>query len=178
MTPNGIAPASAGAFFFCISNFSDTISVMTMHEQIKKEMVEAMKAKEETKLSVLRDLKTAFMNELVATKRKPDEELTDDEAMTVIKRKAKQREDSIKQFTDGGRPELAQLEEKELAILKTYLPEMMSKEKIEEIAKAKIEELGIEDKSKMGVLMGAIMKEAAGQADGNDVKDVVNSLLS
>lgn len=150
---------------------------MTLHEQINKEMVEAMKAKEEVRLSVLRDLKTAFMNELVATKRKPDEKLSDEEAITVIKRKAKQREDSIKQFTDGGRAELADKEQKELEVLKSYLPKMMSKDKILEIAQAKKNELALEDKSKMGMLVGAVMKETKGEASGKDVKEVVESLF-
>ena len=148
-----------------------------MHDQINKEMVEALKAKEEVRLSVLRDLKTAFMNELVATKRKPDEKLNDDEAIAVIKRKAKQREDSIKQFTDGGRKELADKEKLELEVLKSYLPQTMSVEKIREIAKAKKEELGIDDRAKMGMLMGAVMKETKGTADGKDVKEVVESLF-
>jgi uncharacterized protein YqeY len=150
---------------------------MKLHKQIQKEMVEAMKAKEELKLSVLRDLKSAFQNELIATQRKPDEELSDDEALKVIKRKAKQREDSILQFTEGGRTELAEKEKAELEILTTYLPEMMSKEDILKIAEAKKDELGVEDKSKMGVLIGAIMKECQGEADGKDVKEVVASLF-
>lgn len=151
---------------------------MNTHEHIQKEMVAAMKAKEDVKLSVLRDLKTAFMNELVATKRKPDEKLSDDEALAVIKRKAKQREDSIEQFEKAGRDELAAKEKEELAILKAYLPEMMSKEQIKDIAEKKKAELGVEDKTKMGVFMGAVMKETAGKADGKDVKEVVESLLS
>ena len=148
-----------------------------MHETIKKQMVEAMKAKEEAKLSVLRGLLTSFMNENVAAKRKPDEMLSDEDVMKVIKKAVKQRQDSIEQFTKGGRPELAETEEKELAILKAYLPEAMPKEKIEEIAKAKKEELGITDKAKMGMLVGAVMKETKGEADGGDVKAVVESLL-
>jgi uncharacterized protein YqeY len=148
-----------------------------IHEQINKEMVEALKAKEEVRLSVLRDLKTSFTNELVATKRKPDEVLEDEEALKVIKRKAKQREDSIRQFTDGGRPELAEKEKKELLVLETYLPETMSKDKIEAIAKAKQAELGITERAKMGILMGAVMKETKGGADGKDVKEVIEALF-
>lgn len=137
-----------------------------------------MKAREELRLSVLRGLITAFTNELVATRRKPDEKLTDEQALTVIKRGVKQREDSIEQFTKGNRPELADKESKELAILKTYLPATMAKDDIKKIAEAKINELGITDKKDMGKLMGAIIKETAGKADGKDVRDVVNTLLS
>jgi len=150
---------------------------MKLHDQIQKQMIEALKAKEEVRLSVLRGLLTAFTNELVATKRKPNEKLKDEEVLKVIKRAVKQREDSIEQFTKGNRPELAEVEQKELEVLATYLPETMGKDKIEKIAKAKKEELGIDDKTKMGMLMGAVMKETKGEADGKDVKDVVESLF-
>jgi len=150
---------------------------MKLHKQIHKEMITALKAKEKVRLSVLRGLLTAFTNELVATKRKPDEKLKDDEVLKVIKRAVKQREDSIEQFTKGKRLELAEIEQKELEVLATYLPETMDKDKIEKIAKAKKEELGIDDKAKMGMLMGAVMKETKGEADGKDVKEVVESLF-
>ena len=150
---------------------------MKLHEQIHAQMVEALKAKDQVKLLVLRGLLTAFMNELVATKRKPDEKLKDDEVIAVIKRAVKQREDSIEQYTKGNRPELALVEEKEREILSTYLPETMSRDKIEAIAKAKKKELGIDDKAKMGMLMGAVMKETKGEADGKDVKEIVESLF-
>jgi len=148
-----------------------------MHEQIKKEMVAALKAKEEVRLMVLRGLLTAFTNELVANKRKPDEKLSDDDVMKVIKRGVKQRLDSIEQFTKGNRQDLVKKEQHELKILEAYLPEAMSKKEIEKIAKAKKKELGIDDIAKMGILMGAVMKETKGEADGSDVKEVVESLF-
>lgn len=149
-----------------------------LHDEIRKEMTEALKAKEELRLSVLRGLITGFTNELVAKKRKPDEKLGDDDALAVIKRAVKQREDSIEQYTKGNRPELAEKESRELDILKMYLPAAMPREEIETIAKAKVTELGITDKKDMGKLMGAVMKETGGKADGKDVKAVVESLLS
>ncbi len=136
-----------------------------------------MKAKDEIRLLTLRSLLTAFTNELVSTKRKPDETLADEEALTVVKRAVKQRKESIEQFQKGGRDDLAKGEEAELDILEKYLPEMIGKEEIEKIARAKKEELGVDDKSKMGILMGAVMKELKGQADGKDVKEVVDSLF-
>ncbi|MDP6387760.1 MAG: GatB/YqeY domain-containing protein [Candidatus Pacebacteria bacterium] len=148
-----------------------------VQKEIKEKIKDAMKARDEIKLSVLRGLSAAFTNELVATKRKPDEELTDDEAIAVIKKQAKQRRESIEQFKSGGRYDLVQREEKELALLSKYLPEEMSRQEVEKIAKAKKEELGIEDKSKMGVLIGALMKEFKGRADGSVVKEVVVSLF-
>ncbi|PIP87369.1 glutamyl-tRNA amidotransferase [Candidatus Campbellbacteria bacterium CG22_combo_CG10-13_8_21_14_all_36_13] len=148
-----------------------------LHEQIQKEVQEAMKAREELKLSVLRGMLSSFTNELVATKRKPTEKLTDDEVIGVIRRLAKQRKESIEQFRAGNREDLASKEAEELAILETYLPKMMDIEEIKAIVIKKKEELDINDKSKMGILMGAIMKDLKGKADGNDVKNVIESIF-
>lgn len=150
---------------------------MALHEDIKGSLKEAMKAKEEVKLRVIRSLLTAFMNELVATSRTPQDMLTDDEALTVIKRAAKQRKESITQYEAAGRDELAAPEKEELEALESYLPQMMSQDEIRPIAEAKKAELGIDDKSKMGMLIGAVMKELGGNADGGDVKIVIESLF-
>ncbi len=147
-------------------------------QQIKTDMIAAMKAREQIKVDTLRGAMTAFTNELVAKGMKPTDEVSDDMAVTVLKRLAKQRKDSAEQFTTGGRPELAEKETAELKILEQYLPQMASREEIEKVARAKKEELGISDKASMGKLMGAVVKEFAGRADGSDVKAVVESLLA
>lgn len=149
-----------------------------IQEKIKAESIEALKARDELRTEVLRGLSSAFTNELVSQKKKPSEQLSDEDALKVIKRAVKQRQDSIEQFTKGNRPELAAKEQKELEILNAYLPETMPRAEIEVIAKAKQEELGIIDQAKMGLLMGAVMKETKGNADGADVKAVVESLFS
>ncbi len=141
-------------------------------------MVAAMKAKDELKLTVLRGALTAFTNELVAKGKKPSDQLEDAEAMAVLKRLAKQRKDSIEQFTAGNRPELALREQQELTFIETYLPQNASREQIEAVAKAKMAEMDATDKAAMGKLMGAVMKELGGNADGNLVKEVVTALFS
>jgi uncharacterized protein YqeY len=151
---------------------------MSLHESIKGELKEAMKAKEAVRLRVVRQLLTAFMNEMVATGRTPQDMLTDDETLAVIKRAAKQRKESITQFEAAGRDELAAPEKEELTVLETYLPQMMSKEEISPVVEAKKAELGIDDKSKMGLLVGAVMKELAGKADGGDVKMAVEATFT
>lgn len=151
--------------------------LMPLHEQIKTNIKEAMKARDEIRLSTLRCVLSAFTNEIVAQKKRPDELLADTDALKVIKRLANQRKDSIEQFTKGGRPELAESEQKELAVLEKFLPAMMSEAEIRAIAEAKKAELGITDKAKIGQLTGMIMKELAGKADGADVKKVVDSLF-
>ena len=148
-----------------------------MHENLKTELTVAMKNRETLKMNVLRGLLAAFTNELVAKKRKPDERLSDEEALTVVKRAAKQRKDSIEQFRKGNREDLAVIEEGELKIIETYIPAQMSREDIEKTARAVKEKLGVTDKAKAGILMGAIMKELKGNADGAVVKTVVEELL-
>jgi uncharacterized protein YqeY len=148
-----------------------------LHEEIKNNIKEAMKAKDTVRLEVMRGLVTAFTNQLVATSRTPQEMLTDEEAMAVITRLAKQRKDSIDQFTKGGRMDLVAEESAQLAILEAYLPKMMDKSEVESIAKAKQSELGLTDATKKGMLMSALMKDLKGKADGTVVKEVVDSLF-
>lgn len=150
---------------------------MSIQQDIKNELKPAMMAKDQVKLLTIRGLMTAMTNELVVLKRKPDGELTDDEALAVLRRQAKQRKDSIEQFTAGGRADLAEKEQAELALIETYLPQMMNQEAIRPIAEAKKDALGVTDKSQAGKLMSEIMKELKGQADGADVKAVVDSLF-
>jgi len=148
-----------------------------LHEQIKNGIKEAMMAKDTLRLKAFRAMSAAFTNELVAKSRKPQEMLKDEEAIAVIVRLAKQRNDSINQFRKGGREDLVKEEEAELAILETYLPKMMDKSEVEKIVQAKKGELGITDATKRGVLMSAVMKDLKGKVDGNLVKEVVDSLF-
>lgn len=136
-----------------------------------------MLARDTAKVAVLRALMADFTNELVAKKRMPQDALTDAEALEVIKRAVKKRLDSIDQFKSGGRQDLADAEEAEVALLKPFLPQMMSQDEIRPIAEAKKAEMGVTDKAKAGQLMGAIMKDLKGKADGADVKIVVESLF-
>lgn len=150
---------------------------MTIHETIKAGIPEAMKARDEVRLRTLRSLVTAMTNEVVAKKRKPTEFLTDDEALAVLKRAANQRKDSIEQFEKAGRTDLSAPEKEELAIVEALLPAQMSREEVEAVVRAKITETGA-DKSKAGMLTGAVMKDLKGKADGGLVKEVIDSLLA
>lgn len=146
--------------------------------ELKEQMKDAMRAKDAVRLSVIRGLMSACTNECVAKGYGPDGTLSDEEMLTVITRAAKQRKDSIEQFEKGGRPELAEGEKAELAILQTMLPAQMSREEIVAAANAKAAELGITDKTKANQLMGSLMKDLKGKADGNDVKAVVDSMFA
>ena len=148
---------------------------MSLVLDIKEQIKDAMRAKDTVRLTVLRGLSAAFTNELVAKGRKPDEELNDEDALTVIARESKKRKDSIEQFTAAGRADLAESETAELTIIETFLPAQMSREEIEAAVKAKKEELGITDPAQKGQFIGAVMKDLKGKADGKIVQEVVES---
>ena len=148
-----------------------------MQEQIKAKIKEAMLAKDSVSLNVYRGISAAFVSEVMAKGKTPQDALEDADCITVLKRLAKQRKDSIEQFERGGRPELAESEKVELSIIETLLPKSMPIDEIRKVAEAKKLELNIVDKSKSGILTGAVMKELKGQADGSDVKNIVDSLF-
>ncbi len=152
-----------------------------LHQTIKNQIKDAMRAKDTIKLETLRGLNALFQNEILAGAVPAGTEfLPDDRAMALVKRSVKQRRDSIEQFTKGGRMDLVAKEKKELAILESYLPAMMSREEIRVIANARLEKMkseGTFDPKAAGKLVGMIMKELSGKADGADVKAIVDELL-
>lgn len=154
-----------------------SINVMSLHKQIKDGIKEAMIKKDALRLTVLRNISSTFTNEMIA-KKITVEELSDEDATTIIRRLVKQRKDSIDQFTKGNRMDLVQAEEAEMKILEALLPQLMSREEIEKVVKAKIEAVGSVDKTKLGQFMGGIMKELKGKADGMLVKEVLEELVT
>lgn len=150
---------------------------MSLQTTIKDGIKDAMKNKDMARLTTLRGLSSAFMNEAVNLGKGPQGELSDEEVIALITREAKRRKDSIAQYTTGGREDLAADEKAELAVLEEFLPTMMSVEEIKPIAAAKIAEMGA-DKSKMGMVVGAVMKDLKGKANGDDVKSVIEGLLA
>src|SRR6185312_9393184 len=139
-------------------------------QRIRDELKDAMRAKDQVRVDTLRGALAAFTNELVAKGKKPTEETPDADAVTVLKRLSKQRKEAADVYEKGGRKDLAEKELVELKILEAYLPQMASREEIEKVAAAKKAELGVTDAAGIGKLTGAVMKEFAGRADGNDVK--------
>lgn len=146
---------------------------MSLFSTIQDDIKNAMRAKDQRKLATLRSILAAFKNAQVAGTGEPTEE----DYMSIVKKQAKQRKESIKQFEEGGREDLAAVEKEELALIETYLPAQLSKEEITAKVTALKTSMGIEDRSQMGQLMGAAMKELGSEADGAVVKDVVTALL-
>ncbi|HEY4504184.1 MAG TPA: GatB/YqeY domain-containing protein [Candidatus Paceibacterota bacterium] len=154
---------------------------MSLQLDLKDEMKSAMRTKNAVRLSVIRGIMSACTNEAIAKGKGPQGELADDETLVVIRREAKKRKDSIEQYTSGGRPELAESEAAELAVIESFLPTQMSADEVRPIVEAKIKELGVTDKSALrqaqGKVIGVIMKEFGAKADGGIVKQVVDSFL-
>jgi len=148
-----------------------------MQDKIKADLKAAMMAKESAKVMTLRGVSAAFTNELVTQGRPPTEILTEEDCIKVIKKLIKQRKDSIEQFVTGGREDLADDEKVELAILETLIPAQMSREEITAFVKAKLDEMGEIDKTKMGQITGTIIKSIGSNADGAIVKSVIDELV-
>ncbi|HSE56501.1 MAG TPA: GatB/YqeY domain-containing protein [Candidatus Paceibacterota bacterium] len=146
---------------------------MPLHTQIKDGIKEAMKAHDQARLEAFRSVLTACTNELVAKGRQPNEELSDDDVLTVIRRLVKQRKDSIAQFDAAGRADLSSIEREQLSHLEGFLPALLSEDAVREVVLMVKEKLGVTDKQKAGQLVGAVMKELAGKADGGVVKKIV-----
>ena len=142
------------------------------------DLKQAMKNKEQDRLRVLRSIKSKLLEREINERKEGEATLSDEQATEVLMKAAKQRKESIEQFEEGGRNDLADSDRKELEIIESYLPEMLSEEEVRDIARDKIEELGAEDMSDMGQVMGALMQELKGKAEGSLVSKVVKEELS
>ena len=143
-------------------------------DDINKDLIEAMKAKDETKVSTLRLLISSFKNKQIEL----GHELENNEAQETITKAAKQRRESIDAYKKGNREDLAAKEEEELKILSTYLPEQMTEEDIGKIVDQVIGETGAKGAENIGRIMGQVMALVQGRADGGVVSSIVRSKLS
>lgn len=148
---------------------------MSLSEQIQKDMIAAMKSKEEEKLSTLRMMKSAVKNKEI-DKRAP---LDDKEVLAVLSTMIKQRKDSVEQFTAGNRPELAAKEAREIVLIETYMPKTASEEQIVAAVRATIAEMGSPTMKDMGTVMKATMAKFADvRVDGKVVSETVKRELA
>ena len=150
---------------------------MTIAERVQKDMIEAMKAKDEVRLGTIRLMKTAIKNKEI-DKRAP---LDDQEAVAVLSTMIKQRKESIEQFTKGGRPELAEKEAAEIKLIETYMPQAASAEDIAAAVQATIAEMGAPTIKDMGNVMKAVMAKFAAsgtRVDGKQVNEAVKKTLT
>lgn len=162
---------------------------MNLRDKINNDIKTAMKEKKELELLVLRGINSAIHNKEIEKRTKASKEekdieklkelskLTDEEMIEVLMNEAKKRKEAIEEFKKGERDDLVEKEQKELEILKKYLPEQASEEQIREEAKKVIEEIGAAGPQDTGKVMGALMPKLKGKAEGGLVSKVVNDLL-
>jgi len=142
-------------------------------EQIRTELTAAMKARDAERLSTLRMLQSAFKYQQIES----GHELSDEEALTVIRKAVKQRLDSIEQYTKGNRPELAEKERREMELLKTWLPPELTDEEIETGIREIIASTGAQSKKDMGKVMKEASAKYKGRVDGRKIQEIVSGLL-
>jgi uncharacterized protein len=150
---------------------------MTLQERVDSDLKEAMRAKDTSKLGVLRMLKSALKYAAIA-KSGAEAELSDAEAVQVVRKQVKQRQDSIESFEKGGRAELAAKEKNELSILNAYLPQAMSSDELAKVVRETIAETGATSKAQMGGVMKALQAKVASRADGKTLSQEVSRQLS
>ena len=149
---------------------------MSIQERIDSDLKDAMRAKDTTKLGVLRMIKSALKYAAIA-KSDAEAELSEAEATQVIRKQTKQRRDSIESFEKGGRAELAKKEKEELSILNAYLPQAMSADELAKVVRDTISEVGA-TKAQMGAVMKALQAKVAGRVDGKTLSQEVSRQLS
>lgn len=145
----------------------------TLTERVRTDLTASMKARDAARTSTLRMLQSALKNEQIDK----GHELSDEEAVAIIRRGVKQRLDSIEQFTKGNRPDLAQKEQAELEILNSYLPGQLSDADVEQVVRAAISQVGASSKKDSGAVMKAVMATHKGLVDGKKVQEIVGRLL-
>jgi uncharacterized protein len=148
---------------------------MSLVEAIENDFKKAMLDRNKDLANLLRLLKAGFKNEMINLK---VDELSDEKALSVITHEAKKRKDSIEQFNKGNRPDLAEIEQSELDLIKKYLPEQMSEDELRKIVEEVVGSMGSVAPSQFGAVMGQVMGRVKGKADGNMVSSLVKETLS
>ncbi|MFH0772674.1 MAG: GatB/YqeY domain-containing protein [Candidatus Omnitrophota bacterium] len=148
---------------------------MTLQERIDADLREALKARQDIRVSTLRMVKAEVKN-LIIDKR--EEKAEDKDVISVISKQIKQHYDSIEAFAKGNRQDLVNKEKAELAILESYMPKRLTAEELKAVIKSSMEKVGAKGRSDMGKVMKAVMDEAAGKADGKELSRLVSEELA
>lgn len=147
---------------------------MSLREQLDADLLEAVRNKDGLKRSALRLIKASVQSE----EKSRGKALEDGDVVQVLSREAKRRKESIEAFREGNRPDLVEKEEAELALIAKYLPQQLSEDEVREIAQAAIEEVGASGPGERGKVMGRLMPQVKGKADGKMVNQIVGELLA
>lgn len=151
---------------------------MSLKDQVTEAIKAAMKAGDKVRLETVRSIKKAILEKEVAVRPSGQEVLTRDQETEVLVQLAKQRRDSIAQYRQAGRHDLADQEAQELAILEEYLPQQLSDEEVSRVIDEIIAQVGATSAKDMGKVMGPAMQQLKGKADGKKVQDMVKAKLA
>jgi uncharacterized protein len=151
---------------------------MSLKERIGEDIKSAMKAKDKIRLETVRGIKKAILEKEIAVRPQGQDSLTEEQEIELLAQLAKQRRDSIEQFQTAGREDLVDKESQELAILETYLPEQMSDAELESTLDEIITSVGATTAKDLGKVMGIVMKQLKGKADGKKIQVLVKNKLS
>ena len=147
---------------------------MSLQERLNQEIKAAMIAKDAEKLNTLRLLKSALGYAMIEKKA---DTLSDADVVAVVQREIKKRRDSVEQYEQGGRPELAEKEKREIVVLESFLPEPLSSDELDQLVRQTIQELGATSRKEMGPVIKAVQAKASGRADGKTVSAAVGRML-
>lgn len=147
---------------------------LNIQDRLQNDMKQAMRNREKERLSVIRSAKAALQNETI----KAGNDLSEDEVLTVLNREMKQRKESLYEFEQANRQDLSDKLKYEIEVLSHYLPNQLTEEELQTIVDETVQETGASSKADMGKVMGAIMPKVKGQADGTQVKKLVEKALS
>ena len=148
---------------------------MSIVDDVTAQVKEAMKAKDQTRLAALRSMRTAFLNEM---KKDGSDSLSDEVAEGLMRKLEKQRKESIDAFEKGGRPEMAETEQAELAIIQEFLPQLADEAQTRTWVEEAIAQTGASEKKDMGKVMGALMGAHKAELDGSLARQLVQDMLS
>lgn len=153
---------------------------MSLQQQIDADLKAAMLARDEPRKLALRSVKTAIQNAVVEKRSSAglDATLTDDEVLQVISQQARQRRESISEFSRAGRDDLVPNEESQLAVLEEYLPQQLSREETTVVVQSVIDETGAQGPKDLGIVMRGSMARLQGKADGKLVNEIARELLA
>lgn len=151
---------------------------MSLKDTISEEIKAAMKAKDKVRLETVRSIKKVILEQETNVRAKGQDTLTPEQEMDVLVQQAKQRRDSIEQYRNAGREELAEQEAQELEIIESFLPKQLTDEELSAVLDDLIAETGASSPKDMGKVMGVAMKQLKGQADGKKVQELVKAKLS
>lgn len=149
-----------------------------LKDRIATDLKDAMRAQDDVRRRTLRSLRAALMKEEIDKREDGKGELSEQQELAVIRKQAKQRRESIEQYEDAGRDELAQKERDELAVIEEYLPKPLSDDELRDVVQEIIEDVGARSMADMGRVMGTAMSKLRGRVDGNRVRRMVENLLS